>query len=161
MNSYKFDSIVNRQEADALKELIFKRARERAEALTNESQSSYTSSVRSEIMDLARDSFVANKNPFSAKVEAVSEPPMETPETESKAEIGFPERRIEEIKSQINYRNKVMDDEIIQGTISATMDEARGGFAKKSSFLGALDFLNSQASIALVNKRGKSFEALA
>ena len=45
--------------------------------------------------------------------------------------------------------------------MNANMDEARIGLDKKHSFMGALEFLNSQASISLVKNKGKSFEALA
>ncbi len=157
MSSYKFDSIVNRQEADALKEMIFKRARERAESMTKESQENYTSAVKNEIMDLARDTFVSNKNPFSLASEAKSEP-AEAPKRE---EVGFPQRRIEEVKSQIHYRNKVSAEEIVNNEIEETMADARAEFGSKATFMGALNFLNSQASISLVNKRGAKFEALA
>ncbi len=150
MNSYKFDSIVNRQEADALKEMIFKRARERAESITKEAQESYTSAVKNDIMDLARDTFVAKKNPFSINTE-----PVESEKHEE--EIGFSKRRVEEIKSQITYRNRAVSEE----TVEETMADARSEFSSRTSFMGALNFLNSQASISLVNKRGKSFEALA
>lgn len=150
MNSYKFDSIVNRQEADALKEMIFKRARERAESITKEAQESYTSAVKNDIMDLARDTFVAKKNPFSINTE-----PVESEKHEE--EIGFSKRRVEEIKSQITYRNRAVSEE----TVEETMADARSEFSSRTSFMGALNFLNSQSSISLVNKRGKSFEALA
>lgn len=155
MSSYKFDSIVNRQEADALKEMIFKRARERAESMTKETQESYTSAVRNDIMDLARDTFVANKNPFSV-VEEKTEVPVK-----NEVEVGFSQRRVEEVKAQINYRNRITSDEIVNNEIEETMTEARAEFGNKTSFMGALNFLNSQASITLVNKRGKKFEALA
>ncbi|MCM1003422.1 MAG: hypothetical protein NC408_03670 [Candidatus Gastranaerophilales bacterium] len=160
MSSYKFDSIVNRQEADALKEMIFKRARERAESMTKESQESYTSAVRNDIMDLARDTFVSNKNPFSAAVEPKVEEKAEMP-VKKDVEVGFSQRKIEEVKAQINYRNRVSSDEIANNEIEETMTEARAEFSNKTSFMGALNFLNSQASITLVNKRGKKFEALA
>ena len=59
--SYNFNSYVNKGEADALKEMIFKRAQERSKA--------YTDDVQSDVMDLARESFVSNGNPFSKIVE--------------------------------------------------------------------------------------------
>ncbi len=149
MNSYKFESIVNRQEADALKEMIFKRARERADSIAKETQDTYTSAVKNDIMDLARDTFVSNKNPFS--IEPVPAQP------EEQAEVGFSKRRVEEIKSQINYRNRTTSEKVVE----ETMSEARIEFGGRTSFMGALNFLNSQASISLVNKRGKNFEALA
>ena len=69
MNNYNLNSTVTSQEAEALKEMIFKRARERAKALNEDVQSSFTSSIQNDVMDLARDSFVASKNPFSQIVE--------------------------------------------------------------------------------------------
>ena len=45
--------------------------------------------------------------------------------------------------------------------VAETMSEARNVFGRKKSFLGALEFLNSQASIALVKNQGKTFEAIA
>ncbi len=149
MNSYKFESIVNRQEADALKEMIFKRARERADSIAKETQDTYTSAVKNDIMDLARDTFVSNKNPFS--IEPIQAQP------EEQEEVGFSKRRVEEIKSQINYRNRTTSEKVVE----ETMSEARIEFGGRTSFMGALNFLNSQASISLVNKRGKNFEALA
>ena len=59
--SYKFDSIVNRNEAAALKEMIFKRAQERAQVMSEDTQS--------DVMDMARDSFVSKDNPFSKIIE--------------------------------------------------------------------------------------------
>lgn len=162
MSSYKFDSIVNRQEAEALKELIFKRARERAEGMTKETQEAYTSSIRNDIMDLARNSFSAERNPFAAKQDSQSKPEAAAEEHDNKnEEIGFPERHIDEIKSRIVYKNKVQQEETVHAEIEETMADARAGFNKKTSFMGALNFLNSQASISLVNKKGKKFEALA
>ena len=69
--SYKFDSIVNKQEADALKEMIFRRVRERSNSMNEE--------VQTEVMDLARDSFVSNNNPFSQIVEKTNVQPESSP----------------------------------------------------------------------------------
>ena len=41
------------------------------------------------------------------------------------------------------------------------MDDAFRNLSSKKTFIGALEFLNSQATIALVNKKAKKFEALA
>lgn len=158
MSNYKFDTIVNRQEAEALKEMIFKRARERAEAMVNEAQDTYTSSVKNDVMDLARDSFVSGKNPFSIVKEET--PKQEAPKQETQ-EVGFSKRHIDEIKAQINYRNKAAADDISNAEVAGAMADARADFGQRTSFMGALNFLNAQASITLVNKKGKRFEALA
>ena len=163
--AYNLNNVVSNQEAEALKELIFKRARERAQSLTNEIQTSYTDAVQTDIMDLARASFSAEKNPFAVNM------PRETKETKeskepkelTKAEkIDTVKRNIKELKSQIYNRNKVITQNISADEIEDTMLNARNNFQDKHSFIGALEFLNSQATIALISKHGnKSFEAMA
>ena len=41
------------------------------------------------------------------------------------------------------------------------MQDAQIGLTKKHTFIGALEFLNSQASVSLIQKRGKNFNAIA
>ena len=153
------NTTVNREEADALKAMIFKRARERAEAMNKDVQDSYTSTMQNDIMDLARASFVASKNPFSLNEKREKE---NTEIKEQKTEeIGFSPRRNVEKKVNAEIKNKIADEIIIKNTVEANMIDARNTFNKKSTFLGALDFLNSQASISLIKTREKKFEALA
>ena len=165
MSNYTLNkSIVSQSEATALKEMIFQRARERANALTEDVQNSFTTSIQNDVMDLARNSFVANKNPFSQQeiVEQKNVEPKAVEPIETKSpEIGFSKRRVEEIKTQIKSRNNDVNATISTKEIESAMNEARVGLDKKTTFMGALDFLNSQASIALVKNRGKVFEALA
>ena len=160
MANYKYDTVVSRSEADALKEMIFKRARERAAALNTDTQESYTTSARNDIMDLARDSFVASKNPFSVNNE-VKQEPVKAEEPAKQPEIGFAQRSVEEIKAQINYRNKAANSELAAKQAEENMQDARESLSKKTSFMGALNFLNAQASISLVNKEGNRFKAIA
>ena len=65
MSAFLHESIVSAQESQALKEMIFNRARERAAALASDVQESYTTNMQADVMDIARNSFRANKNPFS------------------------------------------------------------------------------------------------
>ena len=157
--SYINKSIVGNSEAAALKEMIFKRARERAESLDKEVKASYTDDMQNDVMNIARDSFVSNKNPFSI----IAEEKKAVPAKESPAEdgLGFPQRKIDEIKSRIVYRNKEINENASRKTIEANMQDARKDFQKKDSFIGALNFLNAQATIALVSSDGKSFNAIA
>lgn len=157
--SYNLNTIVSNQEAEALKEMIFKRARERAESLNKEIQSSYTDSVQNDIMDMARTSFVDIKNPFS-----ISRPvePAEQKELTKAEEIVAAKQNITALKSQIYNKTKIVNKDFSAREIEDTMSYARGNFEDKRNFVGALEFLNSQASIALVNRHGKqSFEAMA
>lgn len=164
MNNYRFNSIISKTEADALKEMIFKRAREKAESFTQDVQTTYTSSVQNDIMELARDAFVANRNPFSLHTEPVEtktieeEPETETPKA---TDIGFKPRNIDKIKELTDYNTNNTRKMILNKSMEDTMTEARAELTKKSGFIGALEFLNSQATISLVQKRGQNFDALA
>ena len=152
------NTLVNSQEAEALKEMIFKRARERAENIENDIKSSYTTSTQNEIMDLARDSFVASKNPFTAITEQKVETNKEQERTEK---IGFSQRKVKEIKENITRKNNESTENIANHQVEQAMLDARQDFSNRPSFMGALNFLNSQATIALINKRAKKFEAMA
>ena len=55
--NYQFNSYVNRKEAESLKQMIFQRARERAQSMTSD--------VQADVMSIARESFVSSNNPFS------------------------------------------------------------------------------------------------
>ena len=156
MTIVRHNSIVDKQEAEALKELIFKRARERAEAMANEVQTSYTSGMQNDVMELARNSFNSTKNPFSIEIK-----PEEKKEVVSTENIGFPQRKAENTKPQIINKNKISTEEITEATVLSTMNDARNELNKKSSFMGALIFLNSQGSIVLMSGKTKGFEAIA
>lgn len=160
MSSYRFDSYVNRQEADALKEMIFKRARERAEAMSNDINTSYTDSAHNDVMNLARESFNATKNPFSLGADAKETNPTPA-KTEQTEQIGFAPRKSDSVKPAVSNSDRVVKETIVNNTLQSNMNDARNDFKTNKSFMGALEFLNSQASIALIQNRGKKFEALA
>lgn len=151
--SYKFDTIVNRNEADALKEMIFRRARERAQSMTED--------VQSDIMDLARDSFVSKDNPFSNIIKKDVEDSIVEPETVEKAEaereIGFP---IREHSARIASQNRLLSEQASSAVLVSNMQEAREGLSQKRGFMGALNFLNSQAAVSLIRTRADKFEVI-
>lgn len=155
--SYSFNTLVSKEEQQALKEMIFQRARERAQSFNQEVQNSYTTAIQNDVMELARDCFISTKNPFGDTKEDVK---IEAKQ-EQKPEVGFKQRNIEEIKAQIKYRNQVSSEKAANVTLENNMADARNEFGQKSTFMGALEFLNSQASISLIKNKGKSFEALA
>lgn len=153
--SYKFDSIVNKHEADALKEMIFKRARERAKAFNEDAQS--------DVMDMARETFVSKNNPFSKIIENTNNINPEQQvnskedtiiETEEKDDIGFP---VKELKLQ---QNRNINSQMTANAINNNMAEARDALSNKKSFMGALNFLNSQAAVSLMRTRADKFEAI-
>ena len=158
--SYQFDSYVNRSEAESLKKMIFQRVRERAESMTSD--------VQADIMNIARESFVSNNNPFSQilneqqQEEKIQEPVQQSePKTtafheyvEAKAaqteEFGFPQKPM--VRQAIS-QNLSIKEQASARVVQSTMREAREGLSNKKSFMGALAFLNSQAAVSLLNSR--------
>ena len=167
--NYQFNSYVNRKEVETLKEMIFQRARERAQSMTGD--------VQQDVMSIARESFISNNNPFSQiikqEAEAVIEPVEEVavqPEektsalhefvdaAEAKAEdVGFPQRNFFAGSNQ----NRVIQEQTSARQIQNTMIEAREGLSNKKSFMGALEFLNSQAAVSLLNRRQTGVDVVA
>ena len=131
--NYQFDSYVNRQEANALKEMIFKRARERANAMTSD--------VQADVMNIARESFVSNNNPFSQILAQQAEEVETTQkveesevkettalhtfvdEVEQQAEkVGFPQKNL--FAASANQYKKI-SEQISSSQIVNNMNEAR------------------------------------
>lgn len=170
MHTFNTPATVNRQEAEALKEMIFNRVKARAEAMNQEVHESYVDNVQTELMDLARVSLASNKNPFSdtkssksqetkSIVDESEKVTVEKTETTQFGGLGFNQDHPSYLSSQIKLRTATSNEEIAKSAVLATMEEAHKGLQNKSSFMGALNFLNSQASIAIVNKKGARFEA--
>ena len=158
--SYKFDSIVGKNEAAALKEMIFKRAQARAQSFNDDTQA--------DVMDMARESFVSKDNPFSRIIEnnntnndivvkTETKPLSIEPEVveEPAEQIGFPQR---ELKLQ---QNRTINNQLTAMQINNNMAEAREALSNKKSFMGALNFLNSQAAVSLIRTRADKFEIMA
>ena len=168
--SYDYNFIVNKTEADALKEMIFKRVRDRAEVLDDNIKNSYTSDIKKDIMDLAHNSLVKTNNPFTNKLEEIKDTTgqqktNEVVEEPQKAEninsIGFNINYSEEKIVQTETRINNINNEISVKEIQAGMKEAREGLQNKKTFIGALNFLNSQASISLIKKYSDRFDIIA
>ena len=155
MKNYNYDSVVSKSEAEALKEMIFKRARERAAALTENTQNSYTTSFKQEIMELAHDTFTASKNPFSISTESSGE------KEKNEKIITQDEYSAKDLIKRIETKHLEEQKNINEREFELNMEEARNSLSKNHSFMGALNFLNAQATISLVKNKGKSFEAIA
>ena len=157
MQSYT--GIVSRAETEALKEHIFNRARQRAEALAKDTQDSYTSSFRYEVMNIARESFNAPGNPFAQPTQKVNDIPAKQ---ETEEDIGFKQKLNEDsIKEIIKYKNDMVKASIAQKEISGVMNHANTEFVNSQKFMGALDFLNSQAGIYMASQNKAKFDTLA
>ena len=68
---------------------------------------------------------------------------------------------LQRLKSQIKQNSFSAKEEIMKQTLESAMSDARMAFDRRQTFMGALNFLNSQASIALVQKGKEAFEAVA
>lgn len=153
----RVNSIVNQNEVNTLKEIIFLRAREREKALNE--------SVQDDIMGMARTSFV-NNNPFAkilnppeneSKEEVAPIEPKDSKDEDTSNDIGFPLRHLQ---PQIKRQDRVIIEDMEASTIHSNMIEARAGLSNRKSFMGALNFLNSQAAISLIKTRADRFEVL-
>ncbi len=173
--SYNFDSFVNRKEAETLKEMIFQRTKEKAEALT--------SNIQADVMDIARASFESSHNPFAQILKTAEK--SQTVDSETKEEkipnnqneikssslhqfVEKPEKNQKKssfepttLNSNAAIQNKLIKEQIAVVQVKNAMEEARSGLASRKSFIGALEFLNSQAAISLLKTRADKFEALA
>lgn len=158
MNTTSYSSIVDAQEISALKEMIFRRAKERAEAMTDGVNQTYTSDIKNDVMDIAHKSFVASKNPFSEIVNAKSEEPTQV---ENKCEIGFKQVSSSDLMNEMANRSQQIKAELNYHAIQANMSELQSDYVQKASFTGALDFLNTQGALSLLKKNTNNFEVLA
>jgi hypothetical protein len=70
-------------------------------------------------------------------------------------------KNIESIKNNIYQKQEHVQAQISTQMMNRNMQEARAGLDSKRTFVGALDFLNSQASLSMVNKKSKGFDAIA
>ena len=154
--SYNVNSFINQEEANALKQMIFERARERANAMNQD--------VQSDVMDIARESFVSKNNPFSNIIESAQkaaeqrEAIVSGAENGQNEEIGFPKR---ELKARAAAQERVVRENVSASVLQNTMNEARVGLSKNKGFIGALDFLNSQAAVSLMRVRTDKFDVIA
>ena len=156
------NNIVSTNEANALKEMIFQRVKERAEALSAKAQGEYTDNFTNDIMDIARLSVTESKNPFAMIVNDNKETDDLSNEVnkENIAEegIGFKQRKI---SKQILATERSYNLEFANAEVERNMVAARSNLNSKQSFIGALDFLNQQASLDITIKKGKKFDAIA
>ena len=162
MHNHDYRNIVSRSETQALKEMIFNRARQRAEALTQDTQQQYTSNFKNEIMEIARNSFNAPGNPFSDKIVNQNHAGKQTANAGRQEEIGFPQKiNAENIKEIIKERNSALDRSIANNEIMDVMQSSEISTDKSKNFVGALAFLNAQAGLQLAEQRKSKFEAIA
>ena len=162
MQNLNLNNFVNETERESLKEAIFKRSREKTEALQKDLQNDFAQSLKSEIMASARESFKAPNNPFSTdnlKLEALNKIKNDS--------IKHAKNKLDtrEVKQKLNkfktYNNANVQELQVKKEIETTMLAARESLSNRKGFMGALDFLNAQATISLIEKKQGYFSALA
>ena len=146
--------------------MIFSRARERAEALSKKTNDTFTESIKDDVMEIARNSFTSNKNPFinnTKNIETIKDDNYENTTNSNTIDesIGFKQRNVNTVKENIQNSHKILNEHIANYEIMQTMQQTKADNTNKKTFVGALNFLNSQAAVTLNNGKGKRFQALA
>ena len=99
---------------------------------------------------------MSKDNPFS-KIVKEKEEAAESSSVSEAGEIGFPQRSE---RPQVRAQSRIVNEQMTGAVIQNNMIEARSGLSERKSFMGALNFLNSQAAISLIKTRGEKFEAV-
>ena len=145
MSNINFNLNSNREEYNTLKEAIFKRAREKAEALNTELKSSYTSDIKNDVMESARMS--VRNNPFINLFEDEEETPVLEVKPLPKQEIKH-SRDFHPVKQR--RLNSKLNNELYSAAVRDTaMREASESLRQNQNIMQCLTFLNTQAAIAL------------
>ena len=145
---------IDKSQVNSIKEAIFARAREKANALAEEKNESYTTQAQNDVMNTARESLnIPEVNPFNQFIKSINNGVStnnNNPVTaENKAEVAPAEKNEppqREVKHNIesvnnsNYTNSVRNE---------TMSAARSQFSQGRSLADTLNFLNTQAAISM------------
>lgn len=175
MDNFHFIDIkptIDRSETASIKDAIFKRAREKAQQITEEKSENYTSQVQNDVMDIARESIQASPmNPFNQFMENVGlqnkiteaidkvKPkeemeekvqPKQSQVQNAKQEIG--QTDFDEVKFAENFTREVKrniesasNQAFVKSVQEETMASARNQFRTNLNY--TLSFLNTQAAI--------------
>ena len=145
MSNINFNFNSNNEDYTSLKEAIFRRAREKAEALNSDLKSGYTSDIKNDIMESARVS--VRNNPFinlldeETSVEEVRS--VATPKAEIKHSRDWHAKKTRQMPSRLN--NQLYTAAVRDGA----MREASETIRQNKDLMASLTFLNTQAAIAL------------
>ena len=148
---------IDRAETASIKDAIFKRAREKAEAITEAKKENYTTQVQNDVMEIAREDVKASSmNPFNQFMDNLgiqngqpeSFDPLDKIKPKSEIEQIPPKNpEIKEVKHNIE---SVSDKTFSNSVKEENMKAARQQF--RSNLSATLNFLNTQAAIQMVSK---------
>lgn len=139
----------------SLKEAIFKRAREKAEALNAELKSSYTSDIKNDVMESARVS--VRNNPF---INLLLEEETVVEKTETK-ELNKEIQHSREwglTKQRRQAHSKISNQLYTAAVREGAMREASETIRQNQNIMNSLVFLNTQAAIQLNRRYSVHFE---
>lgn len=154
MNNFHFVDIkptIDRKETTSIKDAIFKRAREKAQAMTEEKSENYTAQVQNDVMEIARESLKPSPmNPFNQFMDNIgvqNGQPAASETANKTAEIKNEIEKIEEVYTREVKRNieSVSNQAFANSVKDETMTAARNQF--RTNLNTTLNFLNTQAAI--------------
>lgn len=145
---------IDKKETASIKDAIFKRAKQKAQALADEKQENYSADVKNDVMDIARTSLADSPmNPFNQFMENINsqrnvvvessksnEVNKNVQQTSNKSETADDYTR--EVKHNIE---SVSNNNFVNSVKNETMQEARKQF--RTNLNAMLNFLNTQAAI--------------
>ena len=132
MNSTNLNGTVSYKEVEALKDMIFKRVKERAEALTSDVKSSYVENTYNDVMDLD-----VSVSQCESKEDCVNE------------KINEAREHVKILKQEIYSNQQSFNQDKREDVVKFNMLNARKVLEQRHQFVGALEFLNKQAAIEL------------
>ena len=162
MDNFHFIDVkptIDRKQTASIKDAVFKRAREKAAAMTEEKSENYTSQVQNDVMEIARESIQASPmNPFSQFMENVglqnkiTEAVDKVQEQQPKTEVNKVDMaKLKEVYSRELKHNieSVSNKAFVKSVQDETMASARNQFRSETNLTASLKFLNAQAAIQL------------
>ena len=150
MSNINYNLNSNNNDYNSLKEAIFKRAREKAEALNSELKTNYTSDIKNDIMESARIS--VRNNPFMNLFEEENVDTKGEVETVSERPVIYHSRDYEKSfagRKRSNFPSRINNELYASAVRDSAMREASETLRQNRNVMDSLKFLNTQAAIAL------------
>lgn len=150
MSNINYNLNSNNNDYNSLKEAIFKRAREKAEALNSELKTNYTSDIKNDIMESARIS--VRNNPFMNLFEEENVDTKGEVETVSERPVIYHSHDYEKSfagRKRSNFSSRINNELYASAVRDSAMREASETLRQNRNVMDSLKFLNTQAAIAL------------
>ena len=154
MDNFHFVDVkptIDRAQTVSIKEAIYKRAREKANALISKKNDDCTEQIQNDIMESAHESIRETAcNPFNRFLENISVNPTDT-EVVQDTEKYSNTTDIEEIFTREVKKNieSATNSDFVNSIKEETMKAAREQFSQNFDFTATLKFLNTQAAIRM------------